>query len=43
MSFETERWEARMLKKESHKTRWDQLDRVKRKRYKRAAEELATN
>ena len=43
MSFETGRWEARMLKTESYKTRWDQLDQVKRKRCKRAAEELATN
>ena len=35
-----ERWETGMLRKESQKTRLDHLYRVKRKGYKRAAEEL---
>ena len=35
-----ERWETVMLRKESQKTRLDHLYRVKRKRYKRAVEEL---
>ena len=35
-----ERWEAGILRKESQKTRLDHLYRVKRKKYKRAAEEL---
>ena len=35
----TERWETGMLRKESQKTRLDHLYRVKRKGYKRAAEE----
>ena len=34
-----ERWETGMLRKESQKTRLDHLYRVKRKGYKRAAEE----
>ena len=36
----TERWETGMLRKESQKTRLDHLYRIKRKGYKRAAEEL---
>ena len=35
-----ERWETGMLRKESQKTRLDHLHKVKRKRYKRAAEKL---
>ena len=35
-----ERWETGMLRKESQKTRLDHLYRVKRKGYKRGAEEL---
>ena len=34
-----EKWETGMLKKESQKTRLDHLYRIKRKGYKRAAEE----
>ena len=36
----TEGWETGMLRKESQKTRLDHLYRIKRKGYKRAAEEL---
>ena len=36
----TERWETGMLRKESQKIRLDHLYRIKRKGYKRAAEEL---
>ena len=35
-----ERWERGMSRKESQKTRLDRLYRIKRKVYKRAAEEL---
>ena len=35
-----ERWETGMLRKKSQKTRLDNLYRVKRKGYKRAAEDL---
>ena len=35
-----ERWDTGMLRKQSQKTRLDHLYRVKRKGYKRAAEEL---
>ena len=33
-------WETEMLRKKSHKTRLDHLHQVKRKEYKREAEEL---
>ena len=35
-----ERWDTGMLRKESRKTKLDHLHRVKKKAYKRAAEEL---